>query len=61
MAAEVESWPDRFDPPLLVPLVRSGDETWQATARAKDDRRIALVYSRLLGLLFGPPTSHPRG
>ncbi len=56
MAAEIATWPDRFDPPLLVPLVPAGDGEWAATIVDQRDGRIKMRYSTILGLRFVMPT-----
>ena len=50
--AAIASWGDRFDPPLLVPLVRAGT-VWQAKAVDEKNQSVPLVYSTLSGLQLG--------
>ena len=57
IAAEVATWPDSYDPPLLVPLQQDGDD-WTAKAVALDrkerDVPLTLRYSASSGLRFEP-------
>lgn len=52
IAAEVAQWPDRYDPPLLVPLVRADGDEWTANAVDGRDASMKLRYSSTLGLSF---------
>lgn len=57
IAAEIATWPESYDPPLLVPLVHFEGETWMSNAIARDVRNardvaIKLVYSPSTGLRF---------
>ena len=52
--AEIETWPDRYDPPLLVPLVESGGE-WRANLRNERDEKLTIVYCQVMGLRFLVP------
>lgn len=62
--AEIATWPERYDPPLLVPLREVGDGNWTADVIARDNRKtrdvpMTLLYSGRLGLRFetsSPPT-----
>lgn len=49
--AEIAKWPDRYDPPLLVPLVENDGE-WHMQAIDNDDRPLSLRYDPLRGLRF---------
>ena len=57
IADEVATWPDSYDPPLLVPLQQDGGE-WTAKAIALDrkerDVPLTLRYSASSGLRFEP-------
>ena len=57
MDAEIKTWPDRYDPPLLVPLVENGGE-WVANALNQSDETLSLFYNPSMGLRFSP---HARG
>lgn len=64
--AEIATWPERYDPPLLVPLIDAGDGDWIANVIARDNRKtrdlpMTLRYSNRLGLRFEPSSPHPRG
>ena len=64
--AEIATWADRYDPPLLVPLIDVGGGDWSANAiaretRNKRDQPVTLRYSERLGLRFQPSSPHPRG
>ena len=52
IAAEIAKWPDRYDPPLLVPLVAGDGDELVAEAVDGRDRTGRLHYSKLSGLLF---------
>jgi len=54
MAAEVATWPERYDPPLLVPL-REKDGEWVADAKDSRDQPILLRYDSRRGLRFALP------
>lgn len=57
---EAADWPDRYDPPVLVPLVEAEPGTWRATARGEGGDRIALLYSSKSGLTLAPlPAPRP--
>lgn len=64
--AEVAAWPERYDPPMLVPLTDLGDGDWTADVVARDNRAerdvpMILRYSERLGLRFEPHSPHTRG
>ena len=59
--AELARWPERFEPPLLVPLVEAGGGLWRATVRAKDDSLATLFYSNDRGLVFEPSSPPAQG
>ncbi|MGD9803602.1 MAG: CRISPR-associated helicase Cas3' [Hyphomicrobiaceae bacterium] len=64
--AEIATWPERYDPPLLVPLIDAGDGDWTADVIATDNRKtrdvsLTLRYSDRLGLRFEPSSPHERG
>ena len=52
IAATTATWPDRFDPPLLVPLSAGDGGEWVAEAVDGRDRQGKLRYSDRLGLMF---------
>ena len=51
--AEIKTWPDRYDPPLLVPLVENGGE-WRANIEdtREQPRMGQIIYSAEQGLRF---------
>lgn len=64
--AEIATWPERYDPPLLVPLIDAGDGDWIANVIARDnlktrDLPMTLRYSNRLGLRFEPSSPPTRG
>jgi CRISPR-associated endonuclease/helicase Cas3 len=52
MAIETATWPDRYDHPLLVPLVQGDTGIWEAAAFDERDRPGSLLYSKTSGLIF---------
>jgi CRISPR-associated endonuclease/helicase Cas3 len=56
--AVVATWPEAYDPPLLVPLVAHGDgigDVWGATVIGADDTARAIRYASDRGLWFEAP------
>jgi CRISPR-associated endonuclease/helicase Cas3 len=51
VAREIATWPETYDPPLLVPLVEE-NEGWTAKATDNQSASIILRYSKLAGLLY---------
>src|SRR5262245_61364759 len=49
-AAEVARWPERFDPPLLIPLIETNG-AW-AAADSASDAKVRLWYSSVTGAAF---------
>jgi CRISPR-associated endonuclease/helicase Cas3 len=53
--AEIATWPERYDPPLLVPLVADSAGEWGADIINGGDQPMRLRYSAALGLSFEAP------
>lgn len=51
--ATITSWIDKFDPPLLVPLVSADGAVWRAAAVDEKNQSVSLVYSARSGLQLG--------
>jgi CRISPR-associated endonuclease/helicase Cas3 len=51
IATEMSTWPERYDPPLLVPLVQDGDQ-WRADVVREGDESLMLRYTSDAGLRF---------
>lgn len=60
MAAEIATWPDRFDPPLLVPLIEVGGGEWRAMSIDQRDGSIEIRYSPVVGMRYAVPAASPR-
>ncbi len=51
VALEIAAWPERYDPPLLVALVKDAG-VWGARAKDVKDRTVVLRYCRSRGLMY---------
>ncbi len=59
--AEISKWPERYDPPLLIPLVERQSEWWHAKILHNDGQPRNLRYSVDFGLTLLSCSPHARG